>query len=123
MKDLAASIRTKLLNLSRAEGVPLNALMERYAIGRLLFRLAQSRYRERFVLKGAQLFRIWEAETHRPTRDLNFLGYGDSTEAAILGVFTELTRMTIDPPDGLEWGALAVAPIRDDIFTEGFEPS
>lgn len=76
-----ASMRAKLLNLSRARGVPLNALMERYATGRFLFRLAESDYRERFVLKGAQLFRIWEMEEHRPTRDLDLLGYGESTLA------------------------------------------
>jgi Nucleotidyl transferase AbiEii toxin, Type IV TA system len=114
MKNIAASIRTKLLNLSRAKGVPLNALMERYATGRFLYRLAESDYRERFVLKGAQLFRIWEAEEHRPTRDLDLLGYGECTKEAIQNVFTELSQMPIDPPDGLIWGEVTVGPIRED---------
>jgi hypothetical protein len=35
MKNVAASVRAKLLNLSRAKGVPLNALMEQYATGRV----------------------------------------------------------------------------------------
>lgn len=119
MKNVAASVRARLLNLSRADGVPLNALLEQYATGRFLYRLAGSQYRERFVLKGAQLFRIWEAEKHRPTRDLDLLGYGDATEKAIQGVFTELTQKSIDPPDGLEWGKVAVAPIRDDVVYGG----
>ena len=58
MKNVAASVRARLLNLSREKGEPLNTLMEQYATGRLLYRLAQSEYRERFVLKGAQLFRM-----------------------------------------------------------------
>jgi len=69
MKNPAASIRARLLNLSRKSGEPLNSLLDRYATGRFLYRLAKSTYRERFVLKGAQLFHIWEAEQHRPTRD------------------------------------------------------
>lgn len=119
MKNVAASVRAKLLNLSRAEGVPLSALMERYATGRFLYRLAQSQYRERFVLKGAQLFRIWETEEHRPTRDLDLLGYGEATEEAIQEVFTELTQMSVDPADGLEWGMVSVSPIRDDLSYGG----
>lgn len=119
MKNVAASVRAKLLNLSRAKGVPLNALMEQYATGRFLYRLAQSPYRERFVLKGAQLFRIWEAEECRPTRDLDLLGYGEATEEAIQGIFTELTQPDVDPPDGLEWGEVTVASIRDEVAYGG----
>ncbi|MFT6178207.1 MAG: putative nucleotidyltransferase component of viral defense system [Akkermansiaceae bacterium] len=123
MKNVAASVRARLLNLSRVEGVPLNALMERYAIGRFLYRLAQSQYRESFVLKGAQLFRIWEAEQHRPTRDLDLLGFGEATEEAIKRVFTELTQMAVDPADGLEWGEVVTAPIRDDVSYGGVRAS
>ena len=114
MKNVAASVRAKLLNLSRAEGVPLNVLMEQYATGRFLYRLAESAYRDRFILKGAQLFRIWGAEKYRPTRDLDLLGYGESTEEAIQKIFSELVQMDVNPPDGLEWGEVTVAPIRED---------
>ena len=123
MTNVAASVRAKLLNLSRVEGVPLNALMERYATGRFLYRLAESPYRERFVLKGAQLFRIWEAEDHRPTRDLDLLGYGEATEEAIKGIFTELTERAVAQPDGLEWGEVTTAPIRDDVSYGGVRAS
>ena len=67
------------------------------------------------MLKGAQLFRIWGAEEHRPTRDLDLLGYGEPTEEAIHTIFTGLIQMDIDPDDGLEWGKVAVAPIRDEL--------
>ncbi len=119
MNNVAVSVRAKLLNLSRAKDVPLNALMEQYATGRFLYRLAQSRYRERFVLKGAQLFRIWEAEEYRPTRDLDLLGYGEATEGAIQSIFTELTELEVDPHDGLEWGDVSVASIRDEVAYGG----
>jgi predicted nucleotidyltransferase component of viral defense system len=114
VKNEAASIRAKLLNLSRAKGMAFNALMEQYATGRFLYRLAQSPYRERFVLKGAQLFRVWEAEAHRPTRDLDLLGYGNASEEVIQRIFTEVTQAEVEPPDGLEWGDVSVTMIRDE---------
>jgi hypothetical protein len=119
MKNLAASVRTRLLNLSRERGEPLDRLMEQYATGRFLYRLAESEYRDRFVLKGAQLFRVWSAEHHRPTRDLDLLGFGDSSEATIKSVFTELVQMPIDPPDGLLWGNIETGAIRDDLTYGG----
>lgn len=115
MKNIPVSVRARLLNLSRETHQSLDSLMEQYAMGRFLDRLANSPYRERFVLKGAQLFRIWGADHHRPTRDLDFLGYGESTEQAILKIFTELIELAIDPPDGLEWGEVKTGPIRNEV--------
>lgn len=37
MKDVAVSVRARLLNLSRETREPLQALMEHYAMGRLLY--------------------------------------------------------------------------------------
>lgn len=119
MKNPAASIRARLLDLSRESGEPLDALTEQYATGRFLYRLASSAYRDRFVLKGAQLFRIWGAEQHRPTRDLDLLGFGDSSEEAIRSTFTELIQKPIEPADGLEWGEVKTGPIRDDLAYGG----
>lgn len=119
MKNPAASIRARLLNLSRERGEPLDSLMEQYATGRFLYRLAKSDYRDRFVLKGAQLFRVWGAEQHRPTRDLDLLGFGDPSEDAIRSVFTELVQMPVEPADGLEWREIKTGPIRDDLAYGG----
>jgi hypothetical protein len=51
-------------------------------IGRFLVheasRLSISRHRDRFVLKGAILFRLWSEPLHRPIRDLDLLGFGDA---------------------------------------------
>lgn len=42
MKNVAAFVRARLLNLARETEVPLAALMERFALGRLLWRLSRS---------------------------------------------------------------------------------
>jgi len=115
MKNIAASVRARLLNLSRSDGDALDVLMEQYVTGRFLYRLVNSNYRDRFVLKGAQLFRLWNAEKHRQTRDLDFLGYGDSSVETVRSVFVDIIGQSIDPDDGLEWGDIKAAPIRDDL--------
>ena len=114
MKNVAASVRARLGQQSKAEGQTLDFLIERFAIGRLFWRLSRSTYANLFVLKGAQLFCLWENNPHRPTRDIDFLGFGDSSPEAVKAVFTEILSATVDPNDGLEWGALTAGPIRDD---------
>ena len=59
MKNVAASVRARLLTHARSSGRDLPALIERFAMGRLLWRLAQSDMSHKFVLKGAQLFSLW----------------------------------------------------------------
>ena len=80
-KNLPASVRQRLLNLSRERGEDFNFTLTRYANERLLYRLARSPYRDQFVLKGAALFQVWSESPHRPTRDVDLLGFGDSTAA------------------------------------------
>ena len=114
MKNVAASVRALLGKQSKAEGQTLDFLIERFAMGRLFWRLSRSQYADLFVLKGAQLFCLWENNPHRPTRDIDFLGFGDSSPEAVKAVFTEILSTSADPDDGLEWGMPAASSIRDD---------
>ena len=50
-----------------SNGLPLSLLMERFALGRWMWRLSRSASGERFIL-GAQLFSLWTGAAHRPTR-------------------------------------------------------
>ena len=76
IRNPAASVRQRLLNLARETGVEFNLVLERYAVERFLFRLSASREVNRFTLKGAALFRVWGTEELRPTRDVDFLASG-----------------------------------------------
>ena len=67
-KNIAASVKARLQNVAGKRGEDFNLLLLRYGIERLLFRLSQSPYADRFLLKGAMLFAIWDEKTHRPTR-------------------------------------------------------
>jgi hypothetical protein len=48
-------VRQRLLNLAHARDQPMELLLTRYAVERLLHRLSVSPHRERFVLQGAML--------------------------------------------------------------------
>jgi hypothetical protein len=50
-RNLAASVRQRLMNLSRARGEDFQFVLTRYALERLLYRLSQSEHRDVFVLK------------------------------------------------------------------------
>ena len=76
--EKAASVRQRLLNRSRTEAEDFQVLLTRYVLERFLYRLGQSEHRERFVVKGAMLFVLWEGNLHRMTRDLDLLGFGSS---------------------------------------------
>jgi predicted nucleotidyltransferase component of viral defense system len=56
--DLGASVRARLRELARRWGVEFQLLLSEFAVERLLYRLVVSAHAERFVLKGATLFRL-----------------------------------------------------------------
>ena len=96
-RNVGASVRQRLLNLAHARGQPMELLLTRYALERLLHRLSLSPHRERFVLKGAMLLTTWFDEPHRATRDVDLLGFGDPAHEALLGTFREVMAIEALP--------------------------
>lgn len=117
--NVGASVRARLLNLSRETGQNYNLLLTRYALERLLHRLTQTGHRDRFVLKGAMLMTTWFDDPHRPTRDIDLLGFGDAEPEAMLEVFREVCSVEAD--DGVEFDreALKVTANREDLAYGG----
>jgi hypothetical protein len=58
------------------------------------------------VLKGATLFTLWTGETHRPTKDLDLLGWGSSVIADVEQVFRDICEITED--DGIVFDSQSV---------------
>ena len=71
VRNISASVRTRLLRISTEKGQDFDLALTHYAIERLLYRLAKSRRADRFVLKGAMLLMTWFEESFRGTRDLH----------------------------------------------------
>lgn len=113
-KDLAASVRARLLNIAKSEGSNFNQLLVRYALERFLYRLSQSAHADRFLLKGALLFTLWYDMPHRPTRDADLLGFGPSDLQSIVQTFRDIASITVD--DGITFDPESV--IAEDIRKE-----
>jgi hypothetical protein len=70
-------------------------LLTKYALERLLFRISQSEHKTAFILKGALLFELWTEETHRPTRDADFLSIGSSDPRRFEALFKEICVLPV----------------------------
>lgn len=107
LKDLSASVKSRLLTLSQVRGEDMNVVLKQFAIERLLYRISRSEHRDRFVLKGAMLFVVWEKIPHRPTRDVDFLGLGTNDVNELERVFQEVGSVLVEE-DGLFFDPVSV---------------
>jgi predicted nucleotidyltransferase component of viral defense system len=110
-RNMGASVRARLLKLAKERGQPFELLLTRYALERLLYRLSTTKYRERFVLKGAMLMTTWFDTKFRPTRDLDFLGFGDPNPDKVVAIFREICAVAQD--DGVQFDADAMKVERN----------
>jgi predicted nucleotidyltransferase component of viral defense system len=106
-RNLAASVRQRLLNLAQAQKEDFNLVLTRYGIERLLYRLHSSEVGERFILKGAMLFILWSDTPHRTTKDVDLLCRGDNSIAEIEAVFRSVCEVAV-VADGLEFDRATV---------------
>lgn len=98
-RDVAASIRGRLLELARTRGEDFDYVLRQYVMQRLLYRLGSSDYAGQFLLKGALLFWVWNEDFHRPTRDIDLLSFGDNDVPHLIEVFHDVIGLAGD--DGL----------------------
>lgn len=89
-KNIVASVRARLVERSRVLGVEHQLTLARFGGERLLYRLSKSKFADQFILKGAALLLMWLAEPIRPTKDVDLLGFGDTSAEALKRVFVEL---------------------------------
>jgi predicted nucleotidyltransferase component of viral defense system len=112
--NVAASVRARLLNIAKAQGVDFNQVLVRFALERILYRLSRSPHADRFLLKGALLFALWYDMPHRPTRDADLLGFGASDLATLAQVFRDIAAVTVDDGIVFEPGSITVEEIRKE---------
>lgn len=102
----APSVRGRLRELARRRGLEFQLVLSEFAIERLLYRLGASSHRDRFVVKGATLFRLWPVGERRATWDLDLLGCGSSGVDDVIAVVRELCEMPAD--DAIEFDGASV---------------
>lgn len=114
LRDVAASVRQRLLDLAHARGAEFNYVLQRYAGERFLFRLGLSGEVDRFTLKGAALFLVWAGREFRATRDVDLLGSGAADHATLRRALEAICAVRYSE-DAIEFDpeSIQVADIRE----------
>ncbi len=117
---VVASVHQRLLNLAQKGEGDFQTLLTRYALERLMYRVTRLDTEGLFILKGALAFCLWEGKLHRATRDLDFLGSGDSSAAYFAAFFGDVCRLEVEE-DGirLDEQSLEVRQVREDEEYQG----
>jgi hypothetical protein len=115
VKNIAASNRAKLLNLSRQSGRSFQELVQYFALSRFLYRLSVSPSGPRFILKEAMLLHSLNITEARSTLDIDLLARFDNSPESILKVMAEVIGQDVDD-DGLEFivDTLAISEITKE---------
>lgn len=100
LKNVPASVRTRLLVANDRIGREFEFTLRQYAGERFLYRLGISEHCDKFVLKGAMLLLVWGDAVARPTRDIDFSGYGSSQPEHVGSVIRDICSISC-PEDGI----------------------
>ena len=114
--NIPASVFARLKNWAKANRQDLQYVLFRYANERILYRLSAVPEAHAFVLKGATMFLAWTGSTHRATKDIDLLGYGDPSPERLVALFRRVAAVPCDD-DGVVFDADSVesAPIREGL--------
>ncbi len=119
VKNIGASVRARINNKAKADNVNTQFLLTRYALERMLYRLAVSEHRDSFLLKGALLFDLWYDVPLRPTRDIDLLGFGMAEIPHLIKVFEDLCAIQVEDGINFESVSITAEEIRKDANYSG----
>ena len=120
LKNIEASIKARLKNKAQETNRPFAEVMQYYGMERFLYRFSKSKYADKFILKGALLFAVWQIPDRRTTLDIDFLARFDNEVATIEKVMKDVCETSVDP-DGLKFDSQTVkgVKIKEDADYEG----
>lgn len=120
IKNLQASIRARLQSKAKETNRSFSEILQYYGMERFLYRFSRSKYADKFILKGALMFTVWQIPERRTTLDIDFLAYYDNQIASIEKVVKDVCEITVEP-DGLIFDSETVKgqTIKEDADYEG----
>lgn len=113
-RNLAASIRARLKLRADASKQDFNLTLTHYGLELFLYRLSISPHSGNYLLKGALLFSLWYDQPHRPTRDVDLLGFGPDDIDTAVEAFRDIC--SIAEEDGIVFNPASIkgSMIRKD---------
>lgn len=91
LTNLSHSIRSRLLNEAKRQGIFFQTILTRFFHERLLYRIANSQFSGKFYLKGGSLMYALNAFAARPTLDVDLLGVNiDNSQSNLIQVFQRI---------------------------------
>ncbi len=115
VKNLSASVQDRLRNKARKSGLLAEWVYRYYADERFLYRLAQSEYQQKFVLKGGLIFIGWGIPLRRHTKDIDFRAYIRDNIEEVIKIIRDVCNQPVEP-DGIEF--LADSVIAEEIIEQ-----
>jgi len=120
MNDM--SLKAKIRNIASEKNISAAAVLQNYLISRFLFRMADSEYKDKFVIKGGMLISSIIGIDQRATMDLDTtLRYMQLEEDTIREAILRICSIQSD--DGIQFGFADITPIRDDDEYGGYRVS
>lgn len=111
IKNKPASVRAKLMNISRKRKIDFDALLLRYFQERFLYRLMISKFSRNFILKGGLLLICLNMPWSRPTKDIDLLAEKLNNDVAELeSIFKTIASFSVD--DGVNFRPSSVVSER-----------
>ena len=115
IKNIEASVKAQLQSKAKEAYRPFVEVLQYYGMERFLYRFSKSKYADKFILKGALLFTVWQIPERRTTLDIDFLAHIDNQVTVIETVMKDVCDVAVDP-DGLKFDSQAV---KGSIIKEG----
>ncbi len=119
VKNLSASVQSRLQNEARKLGRPIDWIYKYYASERFLYRLSQSEHCNKFVLKGGLIFVGWGIPLRRHTKDIDLRGYINNNLVEVIRIFKDVFAQNVEP-DGMEY---LVETVTAEVILEEAESS
>ena len=115
----AMSLKAKIRNIAKKKNIPSQVILQNYMFERLLVRLSNSDYQDKFVLKGGMLVAAIVGLDNRATMDLDTtLQNLPLTPEAIRDALRQICAVPYD--DGVIFEPGAIVPIREDDIYGGY---
>lgn len=115
IKNTEASIRARLLNYAKKEGISFERVLIYYFQERFLYRLSISKHKENLILKGGALLLALNMTKGRPTKDIDFLAMTpELSHKTAVALIREIVGMPADDAVIFDPVSIAALNIREE---------